>query len=173
MQQPRRTLLFGLILMAALPSAFAQSSPPKVTTATIAGSEIKIDYYSPSMRGRKIYGSLVKYGEVWCPGANWATAITSPVSIQIGSLKLPKGSYALWVVPNEKEFELIINSDAKAFHLDYKAATDLGRMKMNLKPLDKPIESLTFEIRSDGSDKATLALVWENTEASVPLVIGQ
>ena len=173
MRQLRRTFLFGLIWIMAQASLFAQASPPKVTTASIAGSEIKIDYYSPSMRGRKVYGNLVKYGEVWCPGANWATAISSPVPIQIGPLKLPKGSYALWVVPNEKEFELIINSDAKAFHLDYKPATDLGRMKMNLKALDKPVESLTFEIRNDGGDKATLALIWENTEASVPLVIGQ
>lgn len=161
-----------LVASAALiPSAAAQSSPPKVVNATIAGKNIKMDYFSPSMRGRKIYGALVPYGQVWCPGANWATTITVDADFQLGTLKLKKGTYALWVVPNENDFELIVNSNARAFHLDYKSDTDIGRMKMNLKPLDKPMESLTFEVKNDGANKGTVALLWENTEASVPIVL--
>ena len=52
-------------------------SPPKVTEATIAGKPIKVNYYAPSMRGRKIMGNLVPYGDVWCTGANFCTTITS------------------------------------------------------------------------------------------------
>jgi len=86
-------------------------------------------------------------------------------------MKLPKGTYAIWVLPTEKEWQAILNSDAKAFHLDYRANKDLGRVKMNLKPLDKPVESLTFEVRSDGGNKGTLALLWEKTEASFPFTV--
>ncbi len=159
-----------------IPPVVAQSgppkgSPPKVVNAVIAGKNIKLDYFSPSMRGRKIYGALVPYGEVWCPGANWATTIAVDSDFQLGTLKLKKGTYALWVLPKENDFELIVNSNARAFHLDYRSDTDIGRMKMNLKALDKPVESLMFEVRNDAGNKGTVALLWENTEASVPIVV--
>ena len=70
-----------------------------------------------------------------------------------------------------KEWQAIINSDAKAFHLSHDSDKDLGRIKMNLKTLDQPVESLTFEVRSDGGDKGTVALLWEKTEASFPFAV--
>ena len=91
--------------------------------------------------------------------------------LEIGKMKLPKGTYAIWVLPTEKDWTAILNSDAKAFHLDYRASKDIGSVKMNLKALDKPVESLTFEVRSDGGNKGTLALLWEKTEASFPFTV--
>jgi hypothetical protein len=87
----------------------AYTSPPTNTEATIAGKKITIDYYAPSMRGRKIMGSLVPYGEVWCTGANFATKITTEGNLEIGTLKLPAGSYTIWTLPNSKEWQLNIN----------------------------------------------------------------
>jgi len=165
-------VLSGIGLAVVAVPARAQASPPKSATGTVGGKAITIDYYSPAMRGRKIYGSLVPYDEVWCPGANWATTITSlDAGIEIGTMKLPKGTYAIWVLPAEKEWQAILNSEAKAFHLDHRANKDLGRIKMNLKPLDKPVESLTFEVRGDGGNKGTVALLWEKTEAAFPLSV--
>ncbi len=164
--------LSGVGIAAVAVPAHAQASPPKTVSGTVGGKEITINYYSPSMRGRRIYGELVPYDEVWCPGANWATTITSlGGGLEIGTMKLPKGTYAIWVLPTEKEWQAILNSDAKAFHLDYRANKDIGRVKMNLKPLDKQVESLTFEVRSDGGNKGTLALLWEKTEASFPFSV--
>ena len=167
----RRFVFSSLAAAAAAVPASAQVSPPKTVTANIAGASLEISYYAPSMRGRKVFGSLVPYDEIWCPGANWATAITSDMGLEIGNMKLAKGSYALWVLPQETEWQAIINSDAKAFHLDHRGATDLGRVKMNLKALDKPIEQLTFEIRNEGGKKGVIALQWEKTEASIPFTV--
>jgi len=167
----RRQFLMGLPMgLAAVPLAaqrYRAASPPVTVNATIGGKPVKIDYYSPSMRGRKIYGGLVPYGRIWCPGANWSTAFTSEeAGIEIGSMKLAKGSYALWVIPGEKEFELVVNRDAHAFHLDHDSSADIGRTKMQLKALSEPVEELTFEIRPDGGSRGTVALLWEKTEAS-------
>ena len=162
----------GAGLAALTVPAFAQASPPKTATGTVGGKTITINYYSPSMRGRKIYGELVPYDEVWCPGANWVTNITSnDAGLEIGKMKLARGAYAIWVLPTAKEWQAILNSDSKAFHLDHDSNNDLGRIKMNLKPLDKPVESLTFEVRSDGGNKGTVTLIWENTEASFPFAV--
>src|SRR6202012_364486 len=62
------------------------SSPPAKAAATIDGNKITVDYYAPSMHKRKIFGELVPFGEVWATGANWATKLTTPVSIDMGEL---------------------------------------------------------------------------------------
>jgi hypothetical protein len=86
-------------------------------------------------------------------------------------MKLGWGSYAIWVLPDENEWQAILNSDAKAFHLSHDSDLDLGRIKMDLNPLDQPVESLTFEVRGDGGNKGTIALLWEKTEASFPFTV--
>jgi len=147
------------------------TSPPANVAATIAGKKITIDYYAPSMHGRKIMGGLVPFGEVWCTGANWATKITTEAPLQMGTLKLPAGSYSIWTLPNASEWTLIINKQTGQFHKDYDSSTDFGRTKMNLKTLPTPVETFKIELRSDGGNQGTLALVWETTEASIPFTV--
>jgi hypothetical protein len=147
------------------------TSPPANVAATIAGKKITIDYYAPSMHGRKIMGGLVPFGEVWCTGANWATKITTEAPLQMGTLKLPAGSYSIWTLPNAKEWTLIINKQTGQFHKDYDSSTDFGRTKMNLKTLPAPVETFKIELRPDGGNQGTLALVWETTEASIPFTV--
>lgn len=147
------------------------TSPPANASATIGGKQISIAYYAPSMHGRKIMGNLVPYGEVWCTGANWATTLTTETDLEIGGLKLVKGSYSIWTVPNEKEWTLIINKQTGQFHLDYDETHDLGRTKMNLKTLSSPVETLKIQLSAAGPNKGTLAVLWENTEASIPFTL--
>jgi Protein of unknown function (DUF2911) len=147
------------------------TSLPASSAITIAGKKITVDYYAPEMHGRKVFGELVPFGQVWCTGANWATKITSDADLQMGSLKLPKGSYSIWTIPNPTEWTLIINSQTGQFHLDYDSSTDFGRTKMNLKTLPDPVEKFKIDLRSDGGNKGTVALIWETTEASIPFTV--
>jgi hypothetical protein len=149
------------------------TSPPANVVATIAGKKITIEYYAPSMHGRKIMGGLVPFGEVWCTGANWATKITTEANLQMGTLKLPAGSYSIWTLPNANEWTLIINKQTGQFHKDYDSSTDFGRTKMNLKSLASPVETFKIDLRSDGGNHGTLALDWETTEASIPFTVSQ
>lgn len=178
----RVALILGMGIVVVLVGVFAwtsygqyaysrYTSPPSNVAATIAGKKITIDYYAPSMHGRKIMGNLVPFGEVWCTGANWATKITTEGALQMGTLKMPVGSYSIWTLPTAKEWTLIINKQTGQFHKDYDSSTDFGRTEMNLKTLPSPVETFRIEIRSDGGNKGTLALVWENTEASIPFTV--
>jgi hypothetical protein len=146
-------------------------SPAEGAAVTIAGKTITVDYYAPSMHGRKVMGGLVPFGRVWCTGANWATKITTEADLRIGDLKLPAGSYSIWTLPNQNEWTLIINKQTGQFHLDYDPSLDFGRTKMNLKVLTAPVETFKIELRSDGGSKGTLALLWETTEASIPFAV--
>jgi len=91
----------------------------------------------------------------------------------MGTLKIPAGSYSIWTLPSQKEWMLIINKQTGQSHLDYEESADFGRTKMNIKTLPAPVETFRIELRTDGenSNKGTLALLWETTEASIPFEI--
>jgi hypothetical protein len=147
------------------------TSPPAHAEGTVGGDKITIDYYAPSMHGRKVFGGLVPFGQVWCTGANYATKITSDAQLQVGSLTIPEGSHSIWTIPDPKQWTLIINNQTGQFHLDYDESQDFGRTGMNIKALDAPVETFKIEVRSNGGNKGTLALDWEKTEAYIPFTV--
>ncbi len=171
-----RLSVFGLVgavlMIAGTATAQRYTSPPAHDSASIAGKQITVDYYAPSMHGRKIMGSLVPWGKVWCPGANVATGLTTAAPLQIGStLKLPKGTWSIWAIPGEKEWTLVVNKQSGQHHLDYDPAEDFGRTEMSVKRLAAAVETLRIEVSSNGGNKGTLAIRWENTEASIPITV--
>jgi hypothetical protein len=173
MLRVRSAVLAGLAIAC---TAYAQRfiSPPASAAVQVAGKRIGVEYYAPSMHGRRIMGQLVPFGKVWCPGANVATGLTTTADLQIGGLKLPKGTWSIWAIPGEKEWTLIINKQSGQHHLDYDAAEDFGRTKMTVKTLSAPVETFRIELSSNGgsaSKTGTLALIWETTEASIPFTV--
>jgi hypothetical protein len=123
------------------------------------------------MRGRKVMGGLVPYGEVWCTGANDQTSIMTEADLDISGMKLPKGHYTLYTLPQEKDWKLIINKQTGQFHTEYHPDLDFGRVPMNIKTLPAPVETLKIELKNEGGSKGMLAIAWERTEASVPFTV--
>jgi hypothetical protein len=141
-------------------------SPPAKAETTINGKKITVDYSAPSMRGRKIFGGLVPYDQVWRTGANAATTLTTETDLMIGSLHVPAGTYTLYTLPGEKEWTLIVNKQTGQWGTKYDEKQDLGRVKLRLAPaLKTPVE--TFVI---GVDK-TLSFTWDTTKAWIPVVV--
>ena len=167
------SILTGLAALALAASASAQryTSPPASTSAVIDGDHISIDYYAPSMHSRKIMGNLVPYDEVWCTGANWATKITTEADLDVNGLKVPKGSYSIWTLPNEKQWLLIINKQTGQWGLDYNAKMDVGRVKMTMSKPPSPIETYKMTLSGTGPNTGKLQLEWENHIASVPIAV--
>jgi len=151
----------------------AYASPFATVATNIAGKRISVDYYAPSMHGRKIMGGLVPFGEVWCTGANYATKITTDANLQIGTLTLPAGSYSIWTLPTQDAWTLIVNRQTGQSHLSYDSSRDFGRTKMNVKKLAGPVETFRIELRPGEGNKGTLALLWERTEVSIPFIVAQ
>jgi Protein of unknown function (DUF2911) len=168
-----RRAILGVVCLLPLAPAFGQryTSPPASAAIKIAGKQIGVAYYAPSMHGRKIMGALVPFGQVWCPGANVATGLTTEADLQIGNLKLPKGTWSIWAIPGDKEWTLIVNKQSGQHHLDYDAAEDFGRTKMMVKTLAAPVETFRIELSATGGNKGTLSLIWETTEASIPFTV--
>jgi hypothetical protein len=146
-------------------------SPPAQASATVAGKKITVDYSSPRMRGRKIYGGLVPYGKVWRTGANAATTLTTDGDLMLGALHVPAGKYTLFTIPGETEWTLIVNQQTGQWGTQYDAKQDLGRVPMAVAPLAQPLEEMTIAIRPGEGNAATLAVEWESTSATVPIVV--
>jgi len=141
-------------------------SPPQQVQYSANGKKVTIDYSAPSMRGRKIIGELVPYGQVWRTGANAATTLTTEADLMIGSLHVPAGKYTLFTVPGAKEWTLIVSKKTGQWGTQYDETQDLGRVRMTVAPkLKTPVEQFAI-----GIDKS-LSFTWEHTKAWVPVVV--
>ncbi len=133
------------------------------------GKIIKSDYSSPRMKGRKIFGGLVPYGEVWRAGANEATTLVTDTNLNIGGKDVPAGSYTIFAIPNADKWVLIISKKTGEWGIPYPGeGDDLARVDMRLSPLGSPVENFTIGFDQTGSTCA-IHLDWEKTRASVDI----
>src|SRR5688572_19643200 len=111
----KRTAIATILVLSALIAVAQQDkskrpSPPANAQFTFSdGKKISVDYSRPSAKGRKIYGGLVPYGQVWRTGANEATSFVTEKDIEVGGTSVPAGSYTLYTIPSETGWKLIIN----------------------------------------------------------------
>ncbi|MBI4874173.1 MAG: DUF2911 domain-containing protein [Acidobacteria bacterium] len=142
-------------------------SPPAETSVAIGGKKIEVKYSAPSMRGRKIFGGLVPFGQVWRAGANAATALHTEADLDLGGLKVPKGDYTLYVLPEAGQWMLIVNKQTGQHGMTYTQEMDLGRAKMTLAKSAAPVETYKMTLSATGAADGKLQLEWENTVATV------
>ena len=144
------------------------ASPPGEASVTFAdGKTVTIKYSRPSMRGRKIYGGLVPYDQVWRTGANAATSLSTDVDLDIGGATVPKGNYTLYSLPSQNGWKLIISKQTGQWGTVYNQSQDLARVDMKVGQLASGLETFTISFDKTGGDSATLKVDWENTTASV------
>nr|WP_315202857.1 DUF2911 domain-containing protein [uncultured Flavobacterium sp.] len=152
-----------VVLIALFTVAFANAqdkpkSPAETVSGKINGATITINYGSPSVRGRKIWGELVPFDAVWRAGANDATTFETDKDLTIEGSKLPAGKYSFFVIPNEKESVLIFNTEAKQWGAyKYDEKKDQIRVKVKAKTASSNIEKLVYTINSND-----VVLSWDN-----------
>jgi hypothetical protein len=145
------------------------ASPRDSVSGVVAGSHISINYGSPGVKGRKIWGGLVPYNKIWRTGANPATVFKTSKNIKVEGKLLHAGKYSLFTIPGEKEWTIIFNSETGQWGIkdDYTANDDPKKdvLKVKVKPMkaNSPSERMKFKI-----DKG-FVLVWE--KLAVPVKI--
>ncbi len=158
------TLILATVGLAAAQQKKAQASPPAEAAAAFGGKAVTIKYASPSVKGRKIFGGLVPFGEVWRAGANSATALHAETDLQIGTLAVPKGDYTIYAIPTATEWTLIISKQTGQWGTEYSQSSDLGRAKMTVKAAPALVESFKISLSA-----SALTMEWENTIATIPV----
>jgi len=164
------SLLLTLTALAACQDKSQKPSPPAHAQCKFSdGKTLTIDYSSPRAKGRKIFGGLVPYGEVWRTGANEATSLVTDANLNVGGKDVPAGHYTIFTVPNADKWTLIISKKTGEWGIPYKYEGDeLGRVDMKVSSTPSAVEHFTIALSPMGGG-CTLNLSWENTQASVDL----
>ncbi|OOG73689.1 DUF2911 domain-containing protein [Algoriphagus sp. A40] len=146
--------IFSLALTAFVVMAgFAQekASPAKVAEGTVGGSKITINYSSPAVKGRVIWGELVPLGEVWRAGANEATTFTTSKDITVQGQKLAAGTYSFFIIPGEGQSTFVFNKVAKQWGaFNYDSKEDVLRVNVPSGQSQTMEERLVYEVKPDG-----------------------
>jgi hypothetical protein len=139
-----------------------QESPAATVSQDLGSCNVKIDYHRPVVKGRKVWGGLVPFGEVWRTGANDATVITFSDPVSVNGQPLAAGSYAFFAIPGAETWTLIFNKQAKQWGAyGYKQAEDA--LRVQAKPRTAPFqEALAYSIGVAAPDKLRVELGWEN-----------
>lgn len=148
-----------------------QLSPRDTARASFGGGELSVDYSRPGKRGRRIFGGVVPWGEVWRTGANEATTFTTTRDLMVGTVHVPAGTYTLYSVPNQNgQWQLVISRNTGQWGTEYAQEHDLGRTPMTVTTLSQPVEQFTIVLEGQGQN-GHLRLRWDTTEASVPVIV--
>lgn len=151
------------------PMALPAPSPLARVMQTVGVAEATVEYSSPAVRARAIFGGLVPYGELWRTGANAATKLTLTHDAKVAGKDVPAGTYAVFIIPAKDQWTFILNKNAEqggTSGYDEK----LDQLRVRIKPEKAPkTERMTFLFSDTTDDSTRLDLVWADTRLSVPI----
>ncbi|HLT71545.1 MAG TPA: DUF2911 domain-containing protein [Cyclobacteriaceae bacterium] len=164
------TLAVSLALTTSIAWAQEKASPPATATGKVGDATVTINYSSPAVKGRAIWGDLVPYGEVWRAGANEATVFATDKDIKVEGKTLPAGKYSLFAQPGENEWTIIFNSETGQWGVKRGGVANRDPAKDVLSVTVKPKKSANMNERlAYVVDGKSFALRWENLEVPVSL----
>ena len=172
--QTRSILILAGLLMTTFVWAQGEKSsrpsPPATASGKVKDANITINYSSPGVNNRKIFGELIPYGQVWRAGANEATLFETDKAIKVEGKDLPAGKYSIYAIPGEKEWTIIFNKQTGQWGVKRGGATSRDEAQDALTVTVKPkkASSMTERLAYDVTDKG-FTLRWENVEVPVSI----
>jgi hypothetical protein len=164
-------MIAALVVFAVL-STQANVKPSQHGTVSqqVAGTTLSIEYDRPVARGRDLFGALVPYGRVWCPGANECTTLTVTTDVTVEGKKLPAGTYTVWAKPGPSTWSIIFNTAHPTFHTQHARVEDQDFLTVDVKPRTAThMETLAFYFAVVDGHHTELVLQWGTV--AVPLSI--
>jgi hypothetical protein len=149
---------------------FPQPSALVNVSQNFATSKIEIAYSRPSMRGRKVFGDIVPYGQFWRTGANAATAITFGEDVKVNGIDVKAGKYGLITFPGESEWTVVLSKDFPTWEGAYKKENDVARFTVKPTKIAHTVETFTIDIANMLENRCDIVLSWENTSVSFEVV---
>ncbi len=161
---------FVIMLLASIASfsqqiQMPQASPSSKISQQFGLSVVTVDYSRPSARGRKIFGELVPYGQIWRTGANSATRLNFSTEVSINGQKVPAGTYALYAIPEKSQWTLILSKNTELWGaIGYNPAEDQLRFQAEATKSGKKYETFEFGFNNVTDNSVVASLKWENTQ---------
>jgi hypothetical protein len=148
-----------------------RKSPISLAAVAVDGAYMKVVYGAPYINERDIFGGLVPYGQVWRTGANESTEITFTSDVIFGGAEVKAGTYSVFSVPGETEWQIILNKDLGMWgHYTYKDASDLVRVKGVISALDETVDPMRIQLKNE-EGTVQFILSWAKTAVTVPITV--
>lgn len=148
-----------------------QASPSAKIAQKVGLTDVSVDYSRPSTKGRKIFGELVPFGEVWRTGANGATILSFSTDVEIDGKKVPQGQYALYSIPGKSEWTIILSKDTKLWGaIGYDPKNDLMRFQVEPNKLSRVYETFEISFNNMTDNGADLSIKWDQTRVDFRIV---
>jgi hypothetical protein len=152
-------LLLLVMLLAQTPTV--KPSQHGTVSQNVAATTITIEYNRPVARGRELFGSLVPYDRVWCPGADECTTLTTSTDIKVDGKDLPAGTYTVWAKPGAEKWSIIFNRAHPTFHTQYTRVADQDFLTLEITPrAGSHMETLAFYFPVVNGKHAELVFHW-------------
>lgn len=180
MKRPRTVVLATAAVAVALApttaSAQIAASESAVTTQTIDGTRITIEYSRPSLRGRDLwtdlFGNQIPWGKTWTPGANQATTIESNNDFRLGGVPVPAGRYSVWMLVDEDAWEFVLDPRDKLYHVAHPGPSD-DQIRFPIEPttVASSVESLSWSFPAVRNDGADLRMQWGDLAVDIAVQV--
>jgi hypothetical protein len=146
-------------------------SPKARVDQRVGLTDFQLEYSSPGVKNRKIWGGLVPEGKVWRTGANAATKLTVSRDFTFGDKAIKAGAYSLWTIPGKTTWTVILSSAATVFGTEYDEKTDVARITVKPVALPAARERMTFLFSDTTDDGTNLDLEWEKLRVRIPIKV--
>jgi len=145
-----------------------KGSPRRVAMASVNGNHVHIEYNSPGVKGREIWGGLVPFDKVWATGAHTASSVQFSKDVIINNKKIPAGQYAFFTIPGKEKWTVILNT-----RFDQHMADDYNEKEdvviLDVKPEEHSLtQRLTFNVNTTNNNSGEITMQWEKILIRVP-----
>lgn len=159
------TISFGQVTM-------PQPSPTQTIKQNFGLGTVELNYSRPGIKGRKIFGDVVPFNQIWRTGANNATVITFSDEVIIGGTTIKAGKYGLLTIPGKKEFTIIITKDVTVNQPSlYKQENDVVRVMAPVMKMSDAVETLTMQFANVKNESCELHLMWDKLAVALPITV--
>jgi hypothetical protein len=149
-----------------------KGSVHRITMANIGGVHVHIDYSSPGVKGRIIWGGLVPYDQVWVAGAHKATSVDFSGDVIVGDKPVSKGKYAIFAIPGKEIWTIVLNKKWDQHLTDeYSDKEDVLRIQVKPEVSNKKVERLSYQVIPEDGTKGKISLSWDSVQVSIPVQV--
>jgi len=135
----------------------------------IGVTDFNLAYSRPSIKGRKVFGEMLAYGDIWRFGANQPTKLKFTDSVTLGTTAVAPGEYAIYAIPGKTEWTILVGKDAKVQAGSFKQSDAVAKIMVKAETLTNNVESFSLEFTDLNTNSANLTMSWEKTMIKIPI----
>ncbi len=152
--------------------AMARTSPFEAVAIPLGDHTAQLCYSRPSARDRQVVGNLIPLGEPWRMGANEATQLILPMAAEVGGVSLDPGTYSVYVIAGEEEWEIVLNSNYQRWGIPIDAgvrSADAGSVTRPVQAAADFVETFTVTFEPHGDMMGHLVMAWADVRVELPV----